>query len=569
MGDVTSFIIDGTSGLAPGGVEGRCLVAGVSSRGQVGKGYLLGKRSDLRGILGVGPLVDSLRDVFAAGGQEPYVVAVRVEGAPGGYITAVRHQGHGAKAAVVGVATTAADVRVRVVSGGPNGAAAIQYSLDGGKSWPAGNAIQVPDDGSVVLPGTGARIIFSATPEKPLIAEEEYRFQVVTPLSQHKQHGDGPKVEATGEPTAGGHLKLLINRTGGLNQAQYQLSLDGGDNYGPRRTLPFDGQINVPEMGLILKLATGEYQPGTIYEWEVLAPVPTTAAVMEALTKPLESQDVEFVYVVGPSDSVDWAAAAALGAEQWNRHRPTYFKFESRLPRAGEDLSDWATALVNERSDFASYYVQVVAAFGETSDSTGLSHVRNWAGLNAGKTVANPVQRAAGNVSDGPISQARQFPEGWNETIQTFLENSGFLTAKRYAGLYGVYWGDSKTMAEITSDYQYEEVLRVTFKALRKCRIAALKSLYDEAGDVLLPEAAPGLKFLEANLEAALDTMTKAVPQEMAAHVVNIPPGQDIVNNGLAVELTFIGIPIIRSIKLFGKYVYAGGKFDPRLVDAA
>lgn len=95
MGDVTEFIIDGTSGLAPGGVEDRCIVAGCCSRGLIGKGYLLGKRSDLSDLLGVGPLVDALRDVFAVGGQEPVVIAVPVAGQPGGYITACRHEGPG------------------------------------------------------------------------------------------------------------------------------------------------------------------------------------------------------------------------------------------------------------------------------------------------------------------------------------------------------------------------------------------------------------------------------------------------------------------------------------------
>ena len=59
--------------------------------------------------------------------------------------------------------------------------------------------------------------------------------------------------------------------------------------------------------------------------------------------------------------------------------------------------------------------------------------------------------------------------------------------------------------------------------------------------------------------------MVGAIPRELAAYVVDIPPGQDIANNGVAVEYTLIGIPIIRNIKLYGKYVYAGGKFDPRL----
>lgn len=561
MGDVTEFIIDGTSGLAPGGVEGQCIVAGCCSRGQVGKGYLLGKRSDLSGLLGVGPLVDSLRDVFAVAGQDARVIAVPVEGSPGGYITACRHQGYGPEAVSAGVAVTAADIVVNVTIGGANGAAAVEISKDGGQTFP--DMAPVPANGEVAIPGTGARIVFNGAAEKPLLANEKYSFKVVTALSQHQQIGGGPAVSASGEPKAGGQLQLLIAKGGPLNAGLYQISIDGGDNFGPRRTLPFGGEIEITDLGLSLNLPVGSYEAGAVYSWEVLPPTPTIAAVMEALERPLELYDVEFV-VVGPSDSVDWAAASALGQEQWNKHRPTYFKFEARQPYADEDLHDWAAALIAERADFAGMYVQAVAAFGETSDSTGLSRVRSWGGLNAGKTLANPVQRAAGRVRDGSISQAA-LPEGWDETIQGLLEDAGYITAKKYAGLHGVFWGDSKTMAEITSDFQYEEVLRVTFKALRKTRIAALKSLYDEAGDPLTPEAAVGLKFLEANLSAALDTMVKAVPQEMIDYVVEIPLGQDIVNNGLAVELTFIGIPIIRSIKLYGKYVYAGGKFDPRL----
>ena len=562
MGDVTEFIIDGTSGLAPGGVEGKCIVVGCCSRGEVGRDYKLGKRNNLTALLGVGPLVDSLRDIFAAGGQEPVVVAVPVEGSPGGYVTGCRHAGSGPAAKTEGTAVQAAQVVIEVETGGVGGTAAVKISKDGGQTFP--ETATVPVSGEVPVPETGARIIFAVTSEKPMVANDTYSFEVVTPLSGFNQIGPGPAVTAAGEPTAGGQLRLLIVKGGPLNTATYKLSLDGGDNFGPVRTMPIDGLIEVPDLGVSLTTPAGEYEAGTLYAWEVLPPVATIAAVMEALTIPLETYDVEFVLVVGPSDSVAWAAGAALAEEQWNKHRPTYFKFEARQPHAGESLDEWAAWLINERADFAGMFVQVVAAFGETSDSTGLSKVRSWGGLNAGRTLANPVQRAAGRVRDNPISQA-VLPEGWNESLQGFLEGSGYVTAKRYAGMRGVFWGDSKTMAEVTSDYLYEEVLRVAFKALRKCRIAALKSLYDEAGDTLISNNAAGLEFLRANLGTALDTMVKAVPQEMIGYVVDIPPGQDIVNNGLAVELTFIGIPIIRSIKIYGKYVYAGGKFDPRL----
>ena len=562
MGDVVETIVDGTSGLAPGGVEGSCIVAGCCSLGEPGRPYLLGSRSDFNSILGVGPLVDALRDVFAAGGQTPVVVAVPVAGQPSGYITDCRHVGSGPGAVVRGEAVAAADVLVTVSLGGANGAAAVQVSKDNGQTH---ETAAVPLDGVVAVADTGARLVFSATEENPLIDGDTYSFKVVTSTSQYQQSGPGPAVTVSGEPKAGGQLEVLIVKGGRLNVGTYKLSTDGGDNYGPARTLPLDAVINVPQLGLTLELAEDDYQAGTLYTWEILPPSPTTAAVMEALTGPLESYDVEFVHVVGPSDSVDWAAAAALGQESWNKHRPLYFKFEARLPYVEESLSEWATALINEREGFASKYVQVIAAFGETSDSTGLSKVRSWGGLNAGKILSIPVQRAAGRVRDGAASQAT-LPEGWNDSLQSLLEAAGYVTAKRYAGRSGVFWGDSRTMAEDTSDYRYEEVLRTTFKAFRKCRVAALKSLYDEATDLggSLTNTSAGLAFLESNIEAALNTMVKALPPELDGFEVDIPLDQDIINNGLAVELTFIGIPIIRKITLYGQYVYAGGQFDPR-----
>ena len=80
MGDVLEYLVDGTSGISPGGVEGSAIVVGVCSKGQVGKGYLLGKSSDLAGLLGVGPLGERARDMLATGGQSPTLIAVPCSG---------------------------------------------------------------------------------------------------------------------------------------------------------------------------------------------------------------------------------------------------------------------------------------------------------------------------------------------------------------------------------------------------------------------------------------------------------------------------------------------------------
>lgn len=466
MNDVFEYLVDGTSGLAPGGVEGTCVVAGVCSAGTVGKGYLLGKSSDLAGLLGVGPLVDRLRDLFAVAGQGPVVIAVPVAG-----------------------------------SGGTIGA--------------------------------------------------------VT------KTGSGPDITAEGTPRAAADVQLTIIAGGGRNVGTYQLTLDGGDNWQPERTIPVDGLIAVGDSGVTMTFPDLDAVAGDTYSFKVTAPVPSISGVLSALEQPLGLYDVEFVYVVGPSDAVDWAALGAKADALWNLHRPTFFLAEARLPDDDETMDDWAAALIAERQGFAHRFVSVCAAFGEVSDSTGLRITRNAAALAAGRLLAIPVMRALGRVRDGGISQLT-LPDAYTEAHQQQLEAAGYLTAKHYAGLSSVYWGDEKTLAEITSDYQYLTVLRVVFKAVRKARIAALKSINDEAGDPVL-EVAAGLSYLKANIETALDTLRAAVPAELADYVVTIPSGQDIVNNGVAVEMDLIGIPIIRKIKLYARYIYAGSGLDPRL----
>lgn len=562
MADVLEYLIDGTSGLAPGGVDGSAMVVGVCSKGEVGKGYLLGKRSDLAGLLGVGPLVDRLRDIFVTGGQNPIVIAVPVTGQPGGYISTVRQVGVGAVMQVSGVPQSNADVVIEIVATGAVGVATAKVSTDGGSTFGVAQATAT----QITLPGTGATVILPEAGN--LTTGTVYRFSVRTAVGPVTKVGIGPELTLTGTPTQDAQLVVEIVRGGGRNTGTYRLSLDGGDTFGTIRTIPVDGLVPAGESGVTATFAASSYEGGTTYSAELLAPAPSITDVMTGLERPLELYDVEFIHVAGPTDSIDWAAAQAKAEELWNAHRPTFFKMEARLPQAGEDLSDWVAALLAERASFTGRFVQVCAQFGEVAETTGESKLRNWGGLQAGRVLSIPVQRATGRVRDGAITQG-VLPEGWNEGVQIALENAGYLTAKVYAGLRGAYWGDSKTMAEVTSDYQYEEVLRVTFKAVRKLRIAALKSMYDELGDPLVVANPAGLAYLSANLETALKTMTAAVPQELAAFQVEIPTGQDYVNNGVAVETTLIGIPIIRKIKLFANYAYAGSSFDPRLTSAS
>lgn len=569
MGDVFEYLIDGTSGLAPGGVDGKALVAGVCSLGRVGKGYLIGKRTDLAATLGVGPLVDRVRDIIATAGQEPVLVAVPVRGQAAGYFSApLVYGGSGAAPEMIvsGVPQRNADIVILVATPGVIGTATVEISTDGGTTF--GEA-QTSAEQMTIGSGedaTGATVLFAASAK--LEEGSSYRFVARTAIGPVSRVGDAasPLIEVSGNVLAGVELVVQIVKGGARNAGTYRLSTDGGDNFGKVRTIPFNGTVTLDE-GPTVTFPEGGYVGGVTYACRILPPQPSIVDVMSALESPLALYDVEFVHVVGPSDSVDWAAAAAKTEELWNLHRPTYFKTEARLPYDDEDLNDYAAYLLAERQDFSSRFVQVCCQFGEITETSGQRRLRNWAGLQSGRVMSIPVQRATGRVRDGNISQGT-LPEGW-EAVQSTLEDAGYLTAKKYAGLQGVYWGDSRTMADDTSDFRYEEVLRTVFKAVRLLRIAALKSMYDEAGDPLLGDNAGGLAYLKAQLENALATMTKSVPPELIGYVVSLPPGQDIVNNGVAVEHVLIGVPIIRKIKLYASYVYAGSAFDPRIKESA
>ena len=562
MGDVLEYLVDGTSGISPGGVEGSAIVAGVCSKGQVGKGYLLGPSSDLEGLLGVGPLVERARDMLATGGQSPTIIAVPCTGEARGYFTdIVTTGGNGSypEVTVSGVPQDNLDIVVQVESAGQVGTATVKVSTDGGKLFESA----VTATQQFVIEDSGATLLFPE--DAQLEAGWQWAFSARLPIGPVSRVGDeaSPLPTVAGTVLAGADISIQIVKDGARNEGTYQLSTDGGENYGKTRTIPVDGAVPIAGLGVTVTFPEGDYVGGTTYACTLLEPEASIVDVMAALEAPLALYDVEFVLVAGPTDSVDWAAMQAKAEELWNLHRPTYFKAETRLPYDGEDLNDFTAYLMEEKQDIAARFVQVCPQYGKITGSDGVTGRRNAAGLQAGRVMSIPVQRATGRVRDGNVSQL-SLPDGW-EAVQSTLEGEGFITAKKYAGLDGVYWGDSRTLADDTSDYRYEEVIRTVFKAVRKSRVAALKSMYDEAGDPTQGTSkATGLAFLKANIEAALDTMKGANPQELADYIVNIPDGQDIVNNGVTVEITLIGIPIIREIKLYFSYTYAGSRLDPR-----
>ncbi len=70
-----------------------------------------------------------------------------------------------------------------------------------------------------------------------------------------------------------------------------------------------DGLHELADYGVKLTFPEGEFVAGTTYTCRLLPPAPSIVDVLDALESPLALYDVEFVHIVGPSDSVDWMAA--------------------------------------------------------------------------------------------------------------------------------------------------------------------------------------------------------------------------------------------------------------------
>ena len=518
MSGVQIILVDGTSGIAPGSVEGAGIVTGICSKGEPGKAYIIGKDSKIDQTLGIGPLADSVNDVIKSGGQKPVVIAVPVEPISGGEseITTPNQ-----------IIVTAPD--------GTKGT--LDVYLDGLEPL-------------VVFPLSGTSIKSSK-------------------IYMHFTKGGGPSQVSgdSGDSVSGDDGDDVVDAVSNRNVAIYRLTFNECLTWTEPKTVPEDGIVQIGDTGISAIIPeTPLIVDDSWYEINTTAAEQSIVEVMNSIEDVLERYDVEFVYIVGKSNKIDWRVMGAKADELWNKHRPTFFIAETRLPDTenNEDIDGWCDAMLTEKLGFAHPFVCACAAFGNTTDNYGNIVSRNMAGFLAGRIISIPVQRAIGRTRDGGITSI-ELPESFTSVHQQTLEDAGYITAKRYANLQSVYWGADKTLAEITSDYQFVRVLRVIFKAVRLARIQALKSIYDEAGDPLQEGGAAGLNFLKSNIENALGTMTSSVPVEMAGFDVSIPDGQDIVNNGVAVNMKLIGIPVIKEIVIYASYYYAGSTFDPRI----
>lgn len=347
----------------------------------------------------------------------------------------------------------------------------------------------------------------------------------------------------TGKPLDAYEVILKINTSGGLNEAIFSYSLDGGDNYSGLLTIPLEGEYEIPDTGIKI-VFTGNYEAEDQFSFSTAAPNASVGKVMEAIAFLLDTTlKFENIHVVGESSKSMWVAADVLMKEAEVRFRYLYASFESRYQGENETTDAWVQSLVEERRGFSSTRVQVIASFGEVYDRlTGRQVRRSLGGHHRGQVATLKIQQSPGEVAVGPLKGIVQMmPADLNEAHILTLDLAGYATVRSFIGMNGIYITNGRILADETSDYQQEENRRVMDEACFQTRMQALRFVKGGATE-------RSLKALQAYMQHALDTMQGE--EKIYAGRIIIPPDQDIWSTEkLKAKVRITPVPIMREIE--------------------
>ncbi len=357
-----------------------------------------------------------------------------------------------------------------------------------------------------------------------------------------------------GSPIYDADVIIEILSSGGLNSATARISLDGGDSWGSPFTIPLTGEVFIEDTGvkIIFESATNpdeSFVMGDRYSFKITGASSSLSKIMEAINIGLETYSPEWVYVAQETNDTMWSAFGVKADELYEEHRPTLFLTETHAKQDSKTIDEYVDELVAIRRTFSHRWVHVCASYGEILDGSGRKISRNVSGLVLGDISRANVNESIGKVKKFYISNVT-LPEDWSSTHSKTLCDAGYIVLRNYPMKANLYWARGKSLADDTSDFRYIEVSRTVFKAIRIIRQKCLEYMQENFDESML-------NIFKAELENALSKMTTTIPPELDHFVVNIPSGQDVVNNGLVIDYELYGIPVIGKFINQFRYKYA------------
>lgn len=280
--------------------------------------------------------------------------------------------------------------------------------------------------------------------------------------------------------------KCLNGGTLGTAGITYQVSIDGGKNFGPVFALGTALTVAIPNTGITLVLGTSTqtYVAKDSFQFATVAPAWNDAGVLVALNVFLASQyaltGVGSVHLVGVAAGTD-ASTVEGYLDNWALNylyaRMIMSARDAAKPvawgGAGETEATWMNSILTDFGAVSAKRVCVAAAYWNMPSAfpnavAGAPRFRRsiaWAW--AARQVTIPPQRHAGRVSDGALSQIVVDPtndpqdgfiyhdERINSGLDYIIAGSGgrFASAMTRTGYGGVFLSNPLSMAPLGSNF--------------------------------------------------------------------------------------------------------------------
>jgi len=467
--DVILQIQDGALGQTPASVANVHTKIGVCSAGIVGTVYSFSDIGAAQAALGQGPLVDAIAHALAVAGGPVYALPVN----PSTYGTngSQTHTGPGTGTVTAGLAT-ATPISLKISTGGANGTAQFQVSLNGG-AYAAPVTIAVGAF-AYVVPGTLTTVTFAAA--QTWVLNDVY---AVNTDGTVVLTGSGPaasNVTHTDSPLDAYSVVITITTSGGLGAGAFTYSVDGGNSTSAQISIPSGaGKYAIPNTGIVLTFA-GTFTAGDTYSWTTTSASFSTTDLTNAMTTLLGNvAEWGFVHVVGVWSNAAAAATAATALDTQMSTAQTASRFVFGIIECPTSESD--STVGTAFATFVSTRVMVCAGdVAALSPINGRVLRRNCAWIVATHLAGIQAGEDAGFVgSRTPIKNVVSLYRDEQKT--QFLDALRFTTMRTIPGRAGFYITNGNMMAPGGSDFNLVQRRRVMDVACRLTRQAELPYL--------------------------------------------------------------------------------------------
>jgi hypothetical protein len=332
-------------------------------------------------------------------------------------------------------------------------------------------------------------------------------------------------ITADGTPTDDVELvvKIITGGTRGTAGITYQISADGGRNFGPITALGTATAIVAPDnLGVTFHLGAGTLIAGDT--WSALATSATwnSTDITSALTALKQSQQLwELVQIVGPIDASTLTTIDGLLSGMVASGKYKSWVGSTRIPTVGESEATYAASLSGFAADASKFGSLYSGGIKLTSSVSGRRYRRPPSFAAGAREASSSHEVDIADVNLGPlpgvtICDVNGNPDEHDESVSPGLDDLRFATLRSWDGFGGVYVNRPRLFSPAGSDFQlmpHRRVMNITHDALRMYFIRRLSKpllVSRTTGLILESEASEIQKGALAVMRATLLAKPKA-----------------------------------------------------------